>query len=297
LQNHFQNTGQSFSLIENRLKLLRFIQGSEIDRQKGLFAKPFPEYWTKFNSTTDSENDSPLTEELKEIYNSIVVKKRPYFFRYLYQSYNTKFKRHYATYDNYFTSKFGKILSEILLSDNLSEKEKEILDKYEKFSPFINEKSTMNRICWHMEKEISDTRDIARHKNKDFDFEVFLNKEIDFDEKKYLFILGLYDEYKKNKKSIRDSASGYKNIKIFCSYIRSKALKEMSNESEVASYAAMICYKKGNPSKDFVWNCFSDGLLANLAKNTEESPSIPVLDSRGFFEYLGRRFSIKKINI
>jgi len=44
----YKNGSEEFSLIENRLKLLRFIQGSEIDRQKGLFAKPFPEYWTKF---------------------------------------------------------------------------------------------------------------------------------------------------------------------------------------------------------------------------------------------------------
>ena len=70
-----------------RKQLLREINGQEIDRIKGVDAKgPPKDEWLKFESIDPDDDDATKAE--KYYHNSLVISKKPYFFRYLYPELN-----------------------------------------------------------------------------------------------------------------------------------------------------------------------------------------------------------------
>ena len=66
-----------------RKKLLREINGQEIDRIKGVEAKgPDKDTWLRYWQIDPDDDDATKAE--KYYHNSLVISKKPYFFRYLY---------------------------------------------------------------------------------------------------------------------------------------------------------------------------------------------------------------------
>ena len=70
-----------------RIKLLREINGQEIDRIKGVEAKgPPKDEWLKIWKIDKDDTEEQRKE--KYYHNSLVISKKPYFFRYLYPELN-----------------------------------------------------------------------------------------------------------------------------------------------------------------------------------------------------------------
>lgn len=86
--NNFDKNSKEYKKIIERLKILRKCQGNEIDKTKGANPKPFPIWWTR--KTPDIVFK---TQEEEIINKNIMVTKRPYFMRYLYNDYNKKYQK------------------------------------------------------------------------------------------------------------------------------------------------------------------------------------------------------------
>lgn len=129
-----------------RKKLLREINGQEIDRIKGVEAKgPDKDTWLRYWQIDPDDDDATKAE--KYYHNSLVISKKPYFFRYLYPELNKKYKQYESSYNDKSKALFGVKLKKLLGKQNKSEAEMTLIKRYHKFSPLINTNCIMNILC------------------------------------------------------------------------------------------------------------------------------------------------------
>lgn len=147
-------------------------QQDEIDKLKGTISTPMPSSWYNYRGC----NGDPYLK-------SICAEKKPYFMIYIYNDYKKKFNNYKKQANNSALVEVKKTIDEILEtdSDKLTDKEKQLLFDYEKWNPFGMNPCTMNRICWHIEKEFKGyTRKIKKdsHFNyKDYQYGVNIDED------------------------------------------------------------------------------------------------------------------------
>ena len=198
----------------NRIKLLREIVGQEIDRIKGA-DKPFlPSAWKKYE--TINPDDSEEVKSKKYKHNAMVVSKKPYFFRYLYPELNQRFKQFEASYNQVSKDLYGIKFKKLLKKEDKTPEEKNLVRKYQKYSPLITSNCTMNILC----KAIEDVDfDIKYNKADDGNknpkisklptFEYWYGK--DFSKEKFDFVKKMYQTYN-SRKQIKQITSIIDNI-------------------------------------------------------------------------------------
>ena len=302
----FPENSKEYSELIKRLKCLRKEQGSTIDATKGLVIKPFPRHWAEIVKY----DESMTKEEIEKIkfQNSISTgKKRPYFMRWLYSSYNKKYKKFNlenassTAYSN-FNKTVEELLSEYDLNKNsLSENEIKFVEEYRYKNPFIESNCIMNVLCKYVENEVKELKTID-YKNINEELILLLkNKEIKTDPEKIKKLYSLYKKYKEEKNNINsynDSTYNFKTMDQYNRKVRLDADEISSNGSELANLAVDICYIiHPNDNKTFLWGVFGDDLLENIKTNSQKDVKIPFIDKNGDIEYLGNLYSMKKINI
>lgn len=300
MQASYDVGSHEFIEIEKRLKLCRKLQGLNIDHAKGLEVVPLPKYWTKY-ITADNDN---MSEEIDlcNFNNSIRINQRPYFFRYRYQNYNKRYKNYQKTYENFCQTNYGKSLEEMLDSPQ-TEQEKEVVEKYHRYSPLLDSPCAMNKVCRFMEKSVKVIKFDMRARSKKFNISLLKTSKYEFDEQKFKKLYKLYEEFKTGKRNFANikNNSGersYRTLQHYNIYIRNKATKISNNMQELANLAVEICYvKHPGDGKNFLWSIFEDGLLANITENKQKENFIPLVSDTGDIDYLGKKYSLQKIDV
>lgn len=139
-----------------RKKLLREIVGAEIDRIKGTTAPVLPSEWKKFEKVNEDDTDAEKAEKYR--HNSLVISKKPYFFRYLYPELNRRFKQYESSYNIIAKDLFGVKLKKLMAKKDQTEEEKVLIRRYQKYSPLIVSNCTMNILCREFENIDFDIR-------------------------------------------------------------------------------------------------------------------------------------------
>ena len=135
--------------IEKRLKLLREIQGAEIDKIKGTTPPNFPKSWKHWVPINKDDDDITKAEKYK--YNSMVVKKKPYFFVYLYSSLYDSYKNYEKNFNSISMTHFGLPIKDLLRKSVHNENELMLIRKYRKYSPVLETECVMNILCKEIE--------------------------------------------------------------------------------------------------------------------------------------------------
>lgn len=200
--------------IMRRIKLLREIVGQEIDRIKGA-DKPFlPSEWKKFETINPEDDEETRLQKYK--HNAMVVSKKPYFFRYLYPELNQRFKQFEASYNQVSRDMFGIKFKKLLKLENKMEEQKNLVRKYQKYSPLITSNCTMNILCREFEsidfdikfaKDETDTKKLVVSMLPTFE-NVYGGS---FSQDKYNFVKGLYRQYT-SRKQMKQAASIFDSI-------------------------------------------------------------------------------------
>lgn len=301
MQAKYDIKSKEYVEIEKRLKLCRKYQGLQIDHAKGLEVETVPTYWTKYTKITNDMSQEKIDET--NFNNSIRIKKRPYFFRYRYSDYNKRYKNYNNTYENFCQTNLGKSLEETLKNPE-TEEENNIIEKYHKYSPLLDSNCIMNCISHHMEKNVKIIKYDMRKKTKEDHSYLLKTKYIETDETKLKKIILLHKEFKAGKRTFanarnKDGKRIYNTAEQYCKYIRSKAFMISGNAQELANLAVDVCYKiNSSDSKSFVWSVFEEGVLQNILENKQKECFIPLInESGGDISYLGKRYSLQKIDI
>lgn len=300
LANYESDSVQSME-ITKRLKICRKNQGNQIDKAKGLVVAPFPKHWTQW--TRINANNSQYMGEI-ELNNELLIDKRPYFMRYLYRHYNHKFLQHNKNFDRYCFANFGKSYKDAI--GNFPEMES-VVEKYEKYSPLIDNDCTMNNICHYMEEKIRQIRVSLPASIDDKNLHIMKDANIPFDSDKYKLMEALFRKYRTERRHFNklssgggsDSFSMYKTIEQYNKAICSEASLISENNGELVNLALAVCYELyPSDGKSFVWSVFGDALVENIKANViasgQESILVPFLatdqDDVDTTTYLGRAY-------
>ena len=256
--------------IIKRLKICRKEQGNQIDKAKGLIVKPFPKWWTNWIKTT--ADNAHLADEI-ELSNSVIIEKRPYFMRYLYSDYNRRYLEYKRKFDRICWARLGKDFSEINENDDAND----ILEKYHKYAPLIDNNCTMNKICHYMESKVKEIKLKYPLEIKEENLMILKDTTVPFDPDKYKKMEVLYRKYKSEKNRITrasmkaGSISGeiiYKTIDQYNKAIRGQAYSISDNLAELTNYAVSLCYElHPSDNKAFAWSVFGAGIVDNIKNN------------------------------
>jgi len=303
LAEHKKDSLEYIELIK-RLKICRKEQGSQIDKAKGIIVKEFPSSW--FTEQEIFETDDEITKNKKILMNNIIIKKKPYFMRWLYPDCNKRYKKHKNNADIYCSVSFGYSVSELMIKNNRTDKENQYLDEYIKYCPLNEVDCSMNRLSKYIECIKFDIKKSI--KNSDFDYKILMNNTIKVIENNmYGDILSVYKNYITNKHLY---ASIIKNEDIILDddehgdicgmyeYYKNKLYEICSNSSQLTNIIIDICYRKHiSYDKDFIWNIFSNELIENIYKNKQNKNFIPKKNNKGGIKYLGENYIAKEVCI
>lgn len=290
----FDEASEEFQILNDRYKSIRFFQGVEIDKQKGLIVPEFPKWWSK------------LEKDATDLEKKITVTKRPYFFKYLYGHMQTKYNQERDAYENICQTIYKMSLEEL---NNLPVKTKDqqaLLDQYKKDSSFIDNNSIMNRVSHYMENKIREISKSRQVFSKKFDYRRILSNK-DYTPSKTDLEKGklLYKEYKSLKRALRENTFDYGEVNYSTldqikKYINDKGYSAISsNSEELGNLAVYLCYNVlGETSRKFAWDCFGEEIFLNIQKRKREKfVRVPVKNEKGSFTYLFDRYGFYLVNI
>lgn len=297
--------------IMTRIKLLREIVGQEIDRIKGADKPSLPQAWKKFEKIEEGDSQETINKKMR--HNSMVVSKKPYFFRYLYPELNQRFKQFEASYNQVSRDMFGIKFKKLLKKPDKTEEEQMLVRRYQKYSPLITSPCTMNRLCREFEAidfDIQFNKDESGNKKKQVSMlPTYENYYKDsFDQTKYDTVKRMYQDYTARKQikylsailqcpSVEAGGSSYSELRssVYDMLIQDLQTRLTTNDiagDEFLFYCNRVSSEFRNFNWAFAWDILDDQIIALIPQGKS---FCPMLDPESGIEYLGRRYSLRDI--
>lgn len=284
--------------IETRLKLLRELQGAEIDKIKGTTPPNFPKswrHWVKIN-----KDDDDITKAEKYKYNSMVVKKKPYFFIYLYSTLMNDYKAYEKNFNSISLTHFGIPIKALLRKKEHTEGELNLIRKYRKYSPVLETDCIMNILC----KEIENMEFDIKYKPNCVSLLPEFAEEIDVDEEKMQSLTSIYKKYKAQKKykgiealvdneGIQDDDMNeilrnvlYANRDEY----KDEMVELFTSSKELFNYLIVMC-GRNNWSYDCIWDIVGEDIIDIVPYGDTKV----VVEKEDGFEYLGHFYGLEEV--
>lgn len=297
----FKNEKQKeqYEEIEKRLKILRLIQGNEIDKIKGVNPTPFPKSWKCWVNINKDDDDITKAEKYK--YNSMVVKKKPYFFIYLYNTLMNDYKNYEKNFNSISLTHFSIPIKVLLRKKDHTEGEMNLLRKYRKYSPVLETECVMNILC----KEIENIEFDIKYKPNCVSLLPEFASRDNIDETKINKLAEIYKEYKAQRKykgietlitneGIQDEDMNdiLKNV-LYANRDEYKdtMLELFTSSQELFNHLVVVC-ERNNWSYDCIWDIVGDDIIDIIPYG---STKVIVEDKNGF-EYLGNRYKVEEVS-
>lgn len=284
--------------IETRLKLLRELQGAEIDKIKGTTPPNFPKswrHWVKIN-----KDDDDITKAEKYKYNSMVVKKKPYFFIYLYSTLMSDYKAYEKNFNSISLTHFGIPIKALLRKKEHTEGELNLIRKYRKYSPVLETDCIMNILC----KEIENMEFDIKYKPNCVSLLPEFAEKIDVDEEKMQSLTSIYKKYKAQKKykgiealvdneGIQDDDMNeilrnvlYANRDEY----KNEMVELFTSSKELFNYLIVMC-DRNNWSYDCIWDIVGEDIIDIIPYGDTKV----VVEKEDGFEYLGHFYGLEEV--
>lgn len=285
--------------IEKRLKLLRELQGAEIDKIKGTTPPNFPKSWRHWVKVNKDDDDIVKSEKYK--YNSMVVKKKPYFFIYLYNTLMNDYKNYEKNFNSISLTHFGLPIKSLLRKKEHTDGEANLIRKYRKYSPVLETDCIMNLLC----KEIENVEFDIKYKPNCISLLPDFANVKNIDNEKVKELTSICKEYKAQRK--------YKSIEALITnegiqdedmndilknvlYANNDKYKEQmldlfSSSYELFNHLVVVCERCGW-SYNYIWDIMGDDIIDIIPYGDSK---IVVEDDIGF-EYLGHHYRLEGVS-
>lgn len=257
VQSHFENGSREYKELEFRIASGQLYQQNELDKLKGIVAKPMPKYWYNYK-TCDGD-------KFKQ---SICVAKKPYFMIYIYDDYRRDYRKYYREANQDVLSQLGMTLSQLLRKDHHSRAEKKFLEYYNSKIPFGIGKCAMNRICWYIEEQFNHyVHNLKISRNFDYNF---LKKQVKCEknhinnlknlEKEYILINKNIKGYQYHDHDIDDQSMSKFQLKR---YVQKVSVDLCPDADERTDILIDMRYQH-NCNSQFFWDCVGVYIIQRL---------------------------------
>lgn len=272
----------------------------EIDKIKGTTPPNFPKSWRCWRKIEPTDTDEERKE--KYIYNSMVVKKKPYFFIYLYSNLMKEYKNYEKNFNSLSMKKFGQPIKELLKKEKHNDNELDLIRKYRKYSPVLETECIMNILCKNIESIDFDIK--YKPNSKSLLPNYIGNTKIE--EKKLVKLFEIYREYKSQKK--------YKGISIIIDNegiqdddineilhnaifyhkdgCKNKMYNLFSSSRELFDHLIEMCTKYCL-KYDFIWDILGEDIIDIIPQGN----TLIIIDDNSGVDYLGKTYSLKEMSI
>ena len=291
----FKVESEEYKELSYRIKCCELLQQDAIDKAKGIISKPMPKEWYDRHLVNKIEDD-----DKRNFYRSIVADKKPYFMRYIYPTLMSQYNTYIKNTDKNCLREFGMTVSELksMRYDELTERQIEFLNYYNKSMPVGTNDCVMNQICRKFEMMFDGFNKKSSSKS-DFDYSI-MKSDAEYTAKQYRTIKSMYETYTKRLSNFKsfaeyervddgDSALGLERIKE--EFIE-ECDKVCPDQSVLCNIILDICYSK-NITKRFAWSICGSEIIKNLLSKNGNKISYPVMCDDGEFEYGGNSFTIE----
>lgn len=302
----FDENSEEYQILINRMRMGCKLQSLQIDKAKiGRAVKGIPTVWKKWQKITEEDTEEQVKE--KQLLNSILCDKHPYFFIYLYKATRNKYKKWLKDYDTSCKTRWNVSVSELEMIENKTEEQILFLERYYKACPVIDNNSAMNMLCHYMESIKSNIKiNIKDRSNMSYidSYKTIINEEIDANTYNKI-----YKVIKELRETLRTSVGSNSNkndynnefnndfSNIYEIY-RNKLFNICSNQNIVINCLIDIFYIDfPSYNKDILWNLFGDEIFQNVLQNNAKIIDYPVLDENGDILYLGKRYKVEQFEI
>lgn len=289
-----------YNELMRRIMCGQALQQEEIDKIKGIQAKPMPKEWYDYKINKIKDDDIKEIKQIKEMNLKLMVNKKPYFFIYNYDGLHLKYTKFMKKVQNNCLIRFGKTLEELQVCEDKSDEEQQFLKSIKYKSPVFTNPSAMNRICWKIEDEFKDIKLKCNNDDVGFDKELYKTDKR-YSKSMYDKIVELLKEYKAKQ---RDYFQTNKNVlkaeektekrKIFTNNFKEKAEKICPNSEDLCNIVIDLTYNS-KTNRQFAWDVCNEQIINNILTRNNNKYTIPIRDDDGDIEWDGLKFRMEEI--
>lgn len=297
----FEKDSPEYKEMQYRITCMQGYQQEIIDSCKGIIPKKVPKEWYKSETVRINEDDSEKVKKEKEYLKDLLADKKPYFFIYNYKHLANSLRDFNKNTLQDCVIKFGITPKELMEKQNKTLEEQNWIEYYNILNPVSNYPSTMNRICWALEKAFDGI--LPALKDNGFD------KTLITTEKKVKPIIKeelekIYEEYRyriqRNKKDNKMTLSKLEkeaNRLSILNDCKEKIEQIVNGDFElVCNYLVELLYDKPI-SKQFCWDMCGDYIIKLLLKRNNNKFNIVVKDDNGDIHWNGENYRIDSLEV
>lgn len=259
--------------------------------------------WVEYRKLNDDiiEEKEYTEKDIEEIkfYNSILLDKYPYFFKYRYKDCKKKYDKYVDSNESACKQKFKMSLNSLISLSKKTPEQIEFLDNYYRYMPVTMSNSPMNILCRYIEGvnfEIS----TKIKEDTTQDILPLIKFDAEYSDNEYQVVSDMISDwlvnYRETEKQNDDSEKNEKTV-VDYSKIATDIILQVKNVGKAVNCAIDYFYIY-NPSKnkDVLWQMFGRHITANIRRNVN-TVKFPMPDKNGDIKYLGEMYSMQEVDI
>ena len=256
VQSHFEKCSKEYKELEYRIECGQLYQQNELDKIKGIVAKPMPSNWYNMGACAD--------DRYKQ---SICAYRKPYFMIYIYDEIKRDYKKYIKESNDKCKLIYNCSIQDLYDNKNsLSDEQKEFLFWYEFKMPVGTGECSMNKICRYIESQLDGYKS-QLHRNSTFDYNELKVKRRCTEEHRQA-LRELEQEYRECVREYKaqkhfDKGESNKDRKFLYKKFHEEAIKICPNDDERLNIILDITYGY-NGNKQFCWDTIGDLICKRL---------------------------------
>ena len=256
VQSHFEKDSKEYKELEYRIECGQLYQQNELDKIKGIVAKPMPNNWYNMGACAD--------DRYKQ---SICAYRKPYFMIYIYDETKRDYKKYIKESNDKCKLIYNCSIQDLYDNkDYLSDEQKEFLFWYEFKMPVGTGECSMNKICRYVERQLDGYKS-QLHRNSTFDYNELKVKRRCTEEHRQA-LRELEQEYRECVREYKaqkhfDKGESNKNRKFLYKKFHEEAINICPNDDERLNIILDITYGY-NGNKQFCWDTIGDLICERL---------------------------------
>ncbi len=256
VQSHFEKGSKEYKELEYRIECGQLYQQNELDKIKGIVAKPMPSNWYNMGACAD--------DRYKQ---SICAYRKPYFMIYIYDETKRDYKKYIKESNDKCKLIYNCSIQDLYdKKDNLSDEQKEFLFWYEFKMPVGTGECSMNKICRYVESQLDGYKS-QLHRNSTFDYNELKVKRRCTEEHRQS-LRELEQEYRECVREYKaqkhfDKGESNKNRKFLYKKFHEESMNICPNDDERLNIVLDITYGY-NGNKQFCWDTIGDLICKRL---------------------------------
>ena len=300
LMANYEIGSPEYETLRYRTQCGQALQQREIDKAKGILPIPMPKEWHSYAANVIKPDDSEEIQEQKLFNQGICANKKPYFFMYNYDSERINYKKFIEEVNSKSISLYGISFEDMLKLDNLDGD----MDRFVQYClvkcPIDMSPSTMNRICWKIEKEFGENFSCN---DVEFDYEIYKSKN-DVSKTSYFEIKSLCEKYLLDLKALNGrKVNGNEERKILLEdkdrlleVLIEDVTSACSSSESLCDMLLDICYGE-KMSRSIVWDICGDQIIKNMLEKNSYMLTYPEKCDNAEFWCGGVKFVNKTIRV